>query len=118
MPQNGVAKNMRLSKVFPSLSCGVPVIYSGYGEAAELLEANKCGVVVEPEEPALLAQAILSLASDEGMRGEMGRKGVALVEKEYSWSSIVERWLKEIKISEVPLVSSPQTFPQVRNSNR
>ena len=38
-----VAKGMRLSKVFPSLSCGVPVIYSGVGEAAELLELNRCG---------------------------------------------------------------------------
>jgi glycosyltransferase involved in cell wall biosynthesis len=91
-----VAKSMRLSKVFPSLSCAVPVIYAGVGEAAELLEAHKCGVVVEPEEPALLAQAILGLVSDQSMRHAMGCAGRALVEREYSWSTIVGRWLAEL----------------------
>jgi glycosyltransferase involved in cell wall biosynthesis len=94
-----VAKSMRLSKVFPSLSCAVPVIYAGVGEAAELLEANKCGVVVAPEAPALLAQAIERLASDPTRRHEMGWTGRAFVEREYSWSTIVARWLAEIGIS-------------------
>jgi putative colanic acid biosynthesis glycosyltransferase WcaI len=92
-----VAKSMRLSKVFPSLSCEVPVIYAGVGEAAELLEANRCGVVVKPEEPMLLAEAISSLASDPARRNKMGCAGRALVEKEYSWSTIVDRWLEEIE---------------------
>jgi len=93
-----VAKSMRLAKVFPSLSCGVPVIYAGIGETAELLEANRCGLVVPPEEPALLAQAVARLASDQPLRDDMGRAGRVLVEREYSWSSIVGCWLKEIGI--------------------
>jgi len=91
-----VAKDMRLSKIFPSLSCGVPVIYSGFGEAAELIKTHKCGLAVEPERPTVLAQAIRTLASEPKMRSSLGRAGRALVEKEYSWSSIVERWLIEI----------------------
>jgi glycosyltransferase involved in cell wall biosynthesis len=93
-----VAKGMRLSKVFPSLSCGVPVIYAGIGEAAELLEVNRCGLVVQPEQPALLAQAVSRLASDEPLRDDMGRAGRALVEREYSWSSIIGGWVKELGI--------------------
>jgi colanic acid biosynthesis glycosyl transferase WcaI len=91
-----VARGMRLSKVFPSLSCGVPVIYAGEGEAAELLMANRCGVVVEPEDPAALAQAVLRFASDPTMRTGMARAGRAMVEAEYSWSAIVREWLLEI----------------------
>ena len=91
-----VANGMRLSKIFPSLSCGVPVIYSGFGEAAELILASRCGLVVEPENPALLAQAILTLASRPEMRSEFGRSGRKLVERDYSWSTIVRRWLGEI----------------------
>jgi glycosyltransferase involved in cell wall biosynthesis len=94
-----VAKSMRLSKVFPSLSCAVPVIYAGVGEAAELLEAHECGVVVTPEAPALLAQAIVRLASDSTRRHAMGWAGRALVEREYSWSTIVGRWLAELGTS-------------------
>src|SRR4029450_1045982 len=96
-----VARSMRLSKVFPPLSCAVPVIYAGVGEAAELLEAHKCGVVVAPEEPALLAQAILGLVSDQRLRRAMGCAGRAFVEREYSWSTIVGHWLEEVGIPQV-----------------
>lgn len=91
-----VAKSMRLSKIFPSLSCGVPVIYAGLGEAAELLKANNCGIALPPEDPSLLADSILELAANPGIRNEMGRMGRRLVLSEYSWSSIVERWMKEV----------------------
>jgi colanic acid biosynthesis glycosyl transferase WcaI len=95
----GVAKDMRLSKVFPSLSCGKPVIYSGVGEAAELLQHNQCGLVVEPENPRLLADAISRLAADTSLTDRMGLAGRTFVEKEYSWSVIVTRWLNEIGVS-------------------
>jgi len=91
-----VAERMRLSKVFPSLSCGVPVIYSGFGEAAELITKNNCGVVVAPENPTLLADAIKHLASSPEFRTELGRNGRSLVERQYSWSSIVQNWLVQI----------------------
>jgi colanic acid biosynthesis glycosyl transferase WcaI len=91
-----VAKGMRLSKIFPSLSCGVPVIYAGKGEAAELIAAEECGVVVPPENPASLAEAIRRLVDDPGARDALGARGRAFVEREYSWSTIVGRWLQEI----------------------
>ena len=91
-----VAQGMRLSKIFPSLSCAVPVIYSGFGEAADLITAHKCGIVVEPENPKLLAEAMVKLASQLDMRQNLGLSGRALVQREYSWSAIVHRWLSEI----------------------
>jgi glycosyltransferase involved in cell wall biosynthesis len=94
----GVAKDMRLSKIFPSLSCGKPVIYSGEGEAAELLQHNECGLVVEPENPQRLADAISRLAAEPSLQTRMGLAGRAFVEKEYSWSVIVTRWLSEIGV--------------------
>jgi colanic acid biosynthesis glycosyl transferase WcaI len=106
-----VAQSMRLSKVFPSLSCQVPVIYAGVGEAAELLKANQCGMVVKPEEPSLLAQAISSLASNPTKQNEMGRAGRALVEREYSWSTIVSRWLQELEVSDAKKSTIPQKTP-------
>jgi colanic acid biosynthesis glycosyl transferase WcaI len=98
-----VAKGMRLSKVFPSLSCGVPVIYSGVGEAAELIELNGCGLTVEPENAAKLAEAIFDLASHPEKRNQMGRAGRSLVTSEYDWSKIVERWLGEIGMRGIPV---------------
>src|SRR4029079_14868002 len=93
-----VAKGMRLSKIFPSLSCAVPVIYAGEGEAAELLREHECGVLVPPENPELLSQAIAALADNREVRDRYGRTGRALVEKEYSWNGIIGRWLVELGI--------------------
>jgi len=96
-----VAKGMRLSKVFPALSCGVPVIYSGDGEAAELLTQHGCGLTTPPEQPVALAQAMRQLANDPQLRQRLGMNGRRLVENEFSWSSIVDRWLGEIDRGEV-----------------
>ncbi len=93
-----VAKSMRLSKVFPSMSCSVPTIYAGIGEAADLILEHRCGVVVEPEMPELLANAISKLASNPSLRDEMGRAGRALIEREYGWPVIVQQWLDELKM--------------------
>jgi colanic acid biosynthesis glycosyl transferase WcaI len=91
-----VAEGMRLSKVFPSLSCRVPVIYAGEGEAARLLEERACGMAIPPERPDLLAAAIESLADQPAVRAEMGHAGRRFIETDMSWAVIVERWLREI----------------------
>src|SRR6266702_1060897 len=102
-----VAQGMRLSKVFPALSCGVPVIYSGVGEAAELLTQHKCGITVSPEDAAALANAITALANDPLLRHRLGTNGRSFVEHEYSWSTIVERWLQEVDPPHPELPSAP-----------
>lgn len=97
-----VARTMRPSKLFPALSCGVPVIFSGCGEAAELIEHNECGIAVPPENSAALAQAMMKLADDPALRLQLGHNGRALVEREYSWSGIAERWLAGMRTAESP----------------
>jgi colanic acid biosynthesis glycosyl transferase WcaI len=92
-----VANGMRLSKPFPSLSCGVPVIYAGDGEAAELLLQKECGVKVAPENPAALAEAIQQIASNPEERRKMGEAGRRLIEQEYNWPEIVRRWLFQLQ---------------------
>jgi colanic acid biosynthesis glycosyl transferase WcaI len=91
-----VAKGMRLSKVFPALSCGVPVIYSGEGEAAELLVTNECGIATPAEDAAALAEAIVLLARDSTLRDTLGENGKLMVQRTYSWANIVENWLLEL----------------------
>jgi colanic acid biosynthesis glycosyl transferase WcaI len=104
-----VAKSMRLSKIFPSFSCGVPVIYAGIGEAAELIVAGESGVAVEPERPELLAQTITTLADEPEQRDRLGRAGRNLIEQEYAWSVIVERWLQELGVGAVAPVEQSAT---------
>lgn len=104
------AQMMRLSKTIPPLACGVPVIYAGWGESAEILQKENCGVVVEPESPALLAQAIRDLADRPDKRNEMGQRGRVLAERDFSWRSLVWDWMRQlacIKDGKDPGVSKP-----------
>ncbi|MBK50659.1 MAG: glycosyltransferase WbuB, partial [Chloroflexi bacterium] len=92
-----VANQMRLSKIFPSLSCEVPVIYSGTGEAATIINSTKCGITVEPENPSKLAKAILSISEDENLKNKLGKAGRNMVQASYSWETIVNKWIKQLK---------------------
>src|SRR4030095_8184968 len=80
-----VTQGMRLAKIFTSLSCGVPVIHAGAGEGARLLERESRGLLVPPQQPHDLANAIIGLAADPGRRDAMARAGRALIERDYSW---------------------------------
>jgi glycosyltransferase involved in cell wall biosynthesis len=109
-----VASQMRPAKIFPSLSCGVPVMCAARGEAADLVTTHGCGVVVAPADSVGLAKAMKDLADDPLARQSMGSAGRALVEREYSWSTIVSRWLGELGVQTGDLAAAPALNPLIR----
>jgi hypothetical protein len=58
---------------------------------------HHCGVALPPQSAHELADAITRLADDPDLRDEMGRNGVALVERELSWNSIIQNWLGQLQ---------------------
>ena len=94
------ARKMRLSKTFPPLACGVPVIYGGVGESADIIRNNGCGIVALPENPASLAGAVVSLVDAPETRDVFSKAGLKLVEREFSWKTIVSNWLRQLQPSE------------------
>lgn len=91
------AEKMRLSKTFPPLACGVPVVHSGRGEAADLLVEYDCGIVAPPDSPADLADTIRALADDPELRDRLGQNGVQFIHEHLTWSQIISRWLAQLK---------------------
>jgi putative colanic acid biosynthesis glycosyltransferase WcaI len=96
MRRSELFKATRPSKMFASMACETPVIFSGEGEAAQLLQENDCGVVVPPESPAALADAVKRLADDATLAQQLGRRARALVEQQFGWDRIVKAWLDEL----------------------
>ncbi len=91
------ASKMRLAKVIPPLACGVPVIYVGRGEFAEILRQQGCGWVIEPSSADKLAETIERIANDPETAARMGRIGREYVEQHLAWSQIVDRWLTDLR---------------------
>lgn len=89
----------RPSKVFPVMSSGLPVVYSGRGEGARLIGDAGAGVVVPPEDATALAAAIDGLLDDPEGAATMGANGRALVEREFSWPALVQAWLDQLELS-------------------
>ncbi|SPF43959.1 Glycosyltransferase [Candidatus Desulfosporosinus infrequens] len=91
-----LSEGVRPSKVFPGLASAKPLIYVGEGEGAKIVADSGGGIVLPPEEPELLAQAILELKKDPERCRKMGKLGREFVSLHYSWSSIVARWLEDL----------------------
>ena len=54
------------SKIFESMGMGIPMVVSmPQGEATEIIEVTSVGLVVDPESPKQIADAILTLADDK-----------------------------------------------------
>ncbi|MGE0533733.1 MAG: glycosyltransferase family 4 protein [Pirellulales bacterium] len=110
------AEKMRLSKTFPPLACGVPVIHSGRGEAADLILERDCGLCAPPDSPHYLQQVIRSLADDQALRDRLGANGRRFITQELSWEMIITRWLeqlRELRVSEAddPSRQAPPVSP-------
>jgi colanic acid biosynthesis glycosyl transferase WcaI len=71
------------SKIATSLASGRPIVASIEPQtpAAELLFQSGAAILVEPESAEALAEGMRELASDQGRRAEMGRRGRAFAEK-------------------------------------
>jgi len=74
-------------KLFESLACGLPVIATAMPYQADLVRDHGCGVVTEPQNPALLAQPVADLMSHAATREKMGAAARQLVVKEHSWQA-------------------------------
>ena len=79
--------------VIEAMSAGVPVVASRVGGIPELVEDGESGVLIEPDDPQLLAEALLELAQDAGRRAAMGAKGRERVEQRFTWDRIAKQTL-------------------------
>lgn len=93
---NPLFEGTRPSKIFPILASGLPVVYSGAGEGARLVEENGVGIVCAPGDATALADAISRVLEDTDGAREMGTRGRDLVVAKFSWRALVDSWLSQL----------------------
>lgn len=94
--RSSVNNAARPAKLFASLACGVPVIYSGDGEGAAIVRDAGVGIVVAPEDSAAIAATMRALMNDPAHRQAMATRARALAVERFAWPNIVDRWLASL----------------------
>jgi glycosyltransferase involved in cell wall biosynthesis len=73
------------NKMFEYMSAGIPVIASNFPLWREIIEKNQCGLLVNPLDPAEIAQAIDYLVTHPEEARRMGENGRRAVVERYNW---------------------------------
>jgi glycosyltransferase involved in cell wall biosynthesis len=82
------------SKMFESMATAKPIVASLWGEAAELIESARCGVVVAPEDAAALHVAVEKLAEHPSLARELGENGRQYVAAHFDRQVIAARFIE------------------------
>jgi glycosyltransferase involved in cell wall biosynthesis len=80
------------TKLLEAMAAGRPVVLAARGEAARLVEAESCGIVVPPEDPRALAGALAALATDPARRAVLGAAGRKAAERDFGREAWLQRW--------------------------
>ena len=67
---------------------GLPVIASRSGGIPEAVREGETGLLVNPDDAAVLAATAIRLLGDEGLRRRMGAAGREAVERYYNWDRV------------------------------
>ncbi len=95
------------SKMFEIMACSIPIVASLEGEAADILNDSKSALVVEPDNPEKIKQAIVRLKEDKVLYNQFKENGPDFVEKNYSRKKLAEKYLDIMRnITEVNLNDS------------
>lgn len=96
------------SKMFEIMGCGDPIIAPLRGEAAAILRRSGAALVIPPEDPPRLMDAVRELKADPRKRGCMGRKGRAFVERNYDRRRLAATYLD---LLETVVAATPHENP-------
>jgi glycosyltransferase involved in cell wall biosynthesis len=78
------------------MAAGVPLVYAGAGEGAELVGRAGAGIITPPGDGQAVAAAIRQLLADPGAARSMGKRGRAYIQRHLTWTAIVGGFQEEM----------------------
>lgn len=80
--------------VLEAMASGLPVIATRIAGNEELVQHGNTGLLVPPDDPEMLAEALTQLIDTPGLMERMGLAGQAVVEQRYTWRQIAQQYLE------------------------
>jgi glycosyltransferase involved in cell wall biosynthesis len=80
--------------ILESMSCGTPVVASNVGGIPEIITNEVDGLLVEPGQPEMLAEAIAKLLCDKTFRNTLGERAKLKIAKEFSWDANISKYVQ------------------------
>ena len=74
-------------KLFEYMCAGIPVIVSDFPVCREIVAHARCGILVNPLDPAEIASAMEFLLTHLDEAEEMGRRGLQAILERYNWAN-------------------------------
>jgi len=78
-------------KVFEYMAFALPIIGSNFGHIKKYIELEDCGIVVDPNNPSEIANAMILLLSDKEKYKQYSNNGRNATLEKYKWDSELKR---------------------------
>ncbi len=85
------------SKIYEAMAAGLPVLFSGTGEGAKIIEENKVGLVSSPKNFKELQENILKLKNSKELRVKMSENGKSAAAEKFDRNKIIKNLSETLK---------------------
>lgn len=87
-------EDIRSNRLFESMGAGLPVLVPNFPNWQRFIAKYRCGLAVDPRQPAEIAEALAYLYDHPAQAEEMGRRGREAVENHFSWATEASKLLE------------------------
>jgi len=110
--KKGVFVNPALTEPFgltllEASAAGVPIVSTRDGGPRDIVENCQNGILVDPTDPAAIAEAVKELITNTDKWEQYSKNGILNVRKHYTWEHHAERYLEEVRQL---LTAKPATY--------
>lgn len=78
------------TKLFEYLMVGLPVVGADMGPTADIINRHRCGILVDPKDPAAIADAIRTILDDPDLAATYSKRALDAAQH-YTWEDQAER---------------------------
>jgi colanic acid biosynthesis glycosyl transferase WcaI len=104
----------RAAKVMPAMAAGIPIVYAGRGDGADLINTAQAGIVVDPDRADELAAAIAALIGDRSRATRLGQNGRRYAERNLDWRLLVSAWVHTLEARTGRIAPTPQAVDRTK----